>query len=66
LKRVKHPSDRRAYIIKLTESGNERFKAIAQLMHGCEQEILSFLTKSQRGVFGEFLAELIKHLESQH
>lgn len=63
VKRVSHPSDRRAYVIKLTESGHERFTAIAQVLHATEVEILSFMTKSQRGVFGEFLLELIRTLE---
>jgi DNA-binding MarR family transcriptional regulator len=64
VKRVAHPSDRRAYVIKLTESGHERFTAVAQVLHAAEVEILSFMTKSQRGVFGEFLKELIQTLET--
>jgi len=64
VKRISHPSDRRAYVIKLTESGHNRFSEISKLLHDREQELLAFLSKSQRGVFGEFLAELIKHLDA--
>lgn len=65
VKRTRHPSDRRAYVIKLTDTGTERFKVIAQQLQRSEEEMLSFMTKSQRGVFSEFLTELIRNLKAQ-
>lgn len=65
VKRTRHPSDRRAYVIKLTNMGTERFKVVAQQLHRSEEEMLSFMTRSQRGVFSEFLTELIRNLKAQ-
>jgi len=65
IQRQSHPSDRRAYVIALTNLGAKRHAAVSKVLLASEQEILSFLTKSQRGVFGEFLTELIKSLEQK-
>jgi DNA-binding MarR family transcriptional regulator len=63
VQRQSHPSDRRAYVIALTSSGTKRYAAVSKALLACEQEILSFMSKSQRGVFGEFLTELVARLQ---
>jgi len=62
VQRVAHPSDRRAYVVALTENGKKRYSTINQLIANEEQQMLSFMSQSQRGVFGEFLTELLKNL----
>ena len=64
VQRLAHSSDRRAYVIAMTSVGVKRYAAISKILHACEQEILSFLSKSQRAVFVSFLTELIQKLES--
>jgi len=63
VERQSHPSDRRAYVIALTTAGTKRHAVVSKALFACEQEILSFMSKSQRGVFGEFLTELIARLQ---
>ena len=63
VQRQSHPSDRRAYVIALTPVGLKRHAAINKVVEACEQDVLSFLTKSQRAVFSAFLAELVQKLE---
>lgn len=65
VRRVRHPGDRRAYVIKPTETGSERFKAISLMLNNCEHEILAFLSKSQQAVFAVFLTELIDKLQQR-
>jgi DNA-binding MarR family transcriptional regulator len=65
VQRQAHPSDRRAYVIALTSVGLKRHAAINKVVETCEQEVLSFLTKSQRAVFSTFLTELIQNLEAK-
>jgi DNA-binding MarR family transcriptional regulator len=63
VQRQSHPSDRRAYVIALTTAGTKRHAVVSKALFACEQEILSFMSKSQRGVFGEFLTELVARLQ---
>jgi len=63
VQRQAHPGDRRAYVIALTSIGLKRHAAISKVVETCEQEVLGFLTKSQRAVFSTFLNELIQSLE---
>jgi len=63
VERQSHPYDRRAYVIALTTAGTKRHSVVSKALFACEQEILSFMSKSQRGVFGEFLTELIARLQ---
>jgi DNA-binding MarR family transcriptional regulator len=65
VQRQTHPTDRRAYVIALTAIGIKRHAAINKVVETCEQEVLSFLTKSQRAVFSTFLTELIQNLETR-
>ena len=63
IERQAHPSDRRAYIIAVTPAGTKRCNAVSKLIQTCEQDVLSFLSKSQRAVFGTFLTELIDRVQ---
>ncbi len=63
VERKSHPSDRRAYVIVLTPIGTKRCNAVSKVIQTFEQDALSFLSKSQRAVFGTFLTELIERVQ---
>lgn len=63
VERRRHPTDRRAHLISLTDSGRERFDAIGYRLYMGEQAALSPFTADEQAQFKDLLSRLLVHLE---
>lgn len=63
IERRRHPSDRRAHQVHLTDSGRDRFNVIGQGLYARESEALSVFTEQERAALTTSLLRLITHLE---
>ncbi|RYZ77982.1 MAG: MarR family transcriptional regulator [Proteobacteria bacterium] len=59
VKREKHPDDRRAYLIQLTEQGKTSLQHAREIADEVEDEIFSALSEEEREQLRELLARLI-------
>jgi len=64
VERRRHPTDRRAHSVHMTEAGRERFARIGQALHAAETDALSVFDAGERVQLEGLLLRLIKHLES--
>ena len=65
VERRRHPSDRRAHLISLTDSGRERFDKLAYRLYMGEQMALTPFTPEEQTQFKDLLSRLLVHLESR-
>ncbi len=63
VERRRHPTDRRAYLIHLTDSGRERFDKIAYRLYAGEQAALTPFSREEQAQFKDLLLRLMVHLE---
>ncbi|BCM93254.1 transcriptional regulator SlyA [Abditibacteriota bacterium] len=59
VKRERHPEDRRAYLIQLTEQGQTTLKRAREIADEVENEIFSTLSDTERNQLRGLLARLI-------
>ncbi len=64
VERRRHPNDRRAYLVHITDAGMERFEKVGQRLFDAEQHALSVLSTSERSQLQSLLARLLVHLEA--
>ena len=64
LERRRHPTDRRAHLVHLTDEGRERFTRVGQSLHKTETDALSVFDANERAQLEGLLLRLIGHLES--
>ena len=62
VERRRHPTDRRAHLVHLTDRGRERFSAIGLKLARAQDEALSVFTPQERGLLEEMLLRLIQRL----
>lgn len=62
VERQRHPTDRRAHIVHLTDSGAARFEGVGQRLHANEIEALSVFTPEERARVTADLQKLFLHL----
>jgi DNA-binding MarR family transcriptional regulator len=66
LKRLPHPTDRRAHIIAMTEDGEKRFEAVGMALYRQQQDNLSSLDTAEQTQLGELLTRLYNDLTTRH
>lgn len=62
VERRRHPTDRRAHIVHLTDEGGRRFEQIGAILFQREQENLAVLTAEERTHLLSLLTRLVRHL----
>jgi DNA-binding MarR family transcriptional regulator len=62
VKRRRHPTDRRAYIVHLTDEGARRFENVGLGLYHQQQANLAPLSKDEQQTFLEVINRLIEHL----
>lgn len=62
IERLRHPTDRRAHIVHLTEEGGRRFEAVGRALYVRQQENLSVLTDDEQKQLMGMMTRLMKHL----
>jgi DNA-binding MarR family transcriptional regulator len=60
--RVPDPNDRRAYSVKLTAAGRRTFKRMAEVHEGWITELLSGVSKTDKGQLIQLLSQVKHHL----
>ncbi len=63
VERRRHPTDRRAHLVHLTDSGRERFDKVGLRLYQGEQAALSPLTLDEQTQLKNLLSRLLVHLE---
>lgn len=63
VERLRHPTDRRAQVIRMTPSGAARFREINVRLKMVEQESLSLFTDAERDHLFRQLLRLTQHLQ---
>jgi DNA-binding MarR family transcriptional regulator len=66
VRRLPHPSDRRAHIVALTEDGERRFQAVGLALYRQQQDNLSALNAAEQAQLADLLARLYKDLAARH
>jgi DNA-binding MarR family transcriptional regulator len=66
VRRLPHPSDRRAHIVALTEDGERRFQAVGLALYRQQQDNLSALSAAEQAQLADLLARLYKDLAARH
>ncbi len=64
VERRRHPSDRRAHLVHLTEAGRQRFAPVGAKLHAAQEAALGIFTADERNAFEGSLRRLIAHLET--
>jgi len=64
VERRRHPTDRRAHIVHLTESGAERFNQIGLRLQQSENECLAVFDPAERKQLSGLLLRLTQHLQA--
>ena len=62
IERLRHPTDRRAHIVHLTEDGGRRFELVGRNLYIRQQENLSVLSETEQTQLLEMMTRLMKHL----
>ncbi|MCW3846316.1 MarR family transcriptional regulator [Sphingomonas sp. LB-2] len=65
VERGRHPTDRRAHIIHLTEDGARRFEQVGQGLHVRQSANLSVLSAAEQRTMLDMMHRLRAHLEAQ-
>jgi DNA-binding MarR family transcriptional regulator len=63
IERRRHPSDRRAHIVHLTDEGSRRFEAVGHGLHVQQQANLSVLTPAEQASMLAMMNRLVEHLD---
>ncbi|MBW8733966.1 MAG: MarR family transcriptional regulator [Asticcacaulis sp.] len=63
VERLRHPTDRRAHIVHLTESGSARFDGVGVRLQQRQQEILSVFTMHEQVDLLRQMTRLMHHLQ---
>jgi len=58
VQRLRHPTDRRAYIVSLTEEGARRFEGVGFALYRQQQDNLSALNSAEQAQFMDLLTSL--------
>jgi len=66
VKRLPHPSDRRAHIVALTDDGETRFEAVGVALHRQQQDNLSVLDAAEQAQLADLLTRLYADLSARH
>ncbi len=64
VERRRHPTDRRAYIVHLTDDGARRFETVGIQLYRAEQETMAVLSEAERDQLRGLLARLVGHMRS--
>ncbi len=64
VERRRHPSDRRAHIVHLTDEGLRRFEIVGMKLHELEMEALSVFSADERAQLGGQLQKLLLHMKN--
>ena len=64
VERRRHPSDRRAHLVHLTEDGFTRFQAVGLKLDAAQSQALAVFSPAERAQLEGLLVRLIDHLES--
>jgi len=64
VERRRHPTDRRAHIVHLTESGAERFNQVGLRLKQNEDECLAVFNDTERQQVSGLLLRLTRHLQA--
>ena len=64
VERRRHPSDRRAHLVHLTEDGRRRFAPVGVKLYAAQEQALGIFSPEERGRFEGNLRRLIAHLET--
>jgi DNA-binding MarR family transcriptional regulator len=62
VERCRHPSDRRAHIVHLTEDGASRFEQVGLGLYRQQQANLSVLSEAEQAAMLELMTRLSEHL----
>lgn len=62
LERRRHPSDRRAHLVHLTEAGRMRFIPVGQALYAAQTQALAIFEPSETQALESLLLRLIGHL----
>jgi DNA-binding MarR family transcriptional regulator len=65
IERRRHPSDRRAHLVHLTEAGQARFARLGEKLQTAQEATLSVFTPAERSSFEAYLQRLVDHLNRQ-
>ncbi len=63
VERRRHPTDRRAHLVHLTDSGRERFERVGYRLYQCEQAALSPFSPDEQAQMKSLLSRLLIHLQ---
>lgn len=63
VERRRHPTDRRAHLVHMTEDGRARFSLVGQGLHAAESQALAVFNTQDRTQLEGLLLRLIGHLE---
>lgn len=63
VERRRHPTDRRAHNVHITDNGMKRFEAVGQKLYANEQKALSVFGDDERATFIALLSRLLVHLK---
>jgi DNA-binding MarR family transcriptional regulator len=66
LKRLRHPTDRRAHILSMTDEGVTRFEAVGAALHRQQQDNLSALKGAEQAQLMALLTRLHADLATRH
>ena len=58
VERLRHPTDRRAYIVSLTDDGARRFESVGLALHRQQQDNLAALTRDEQAQLMDLLTRL--------
>jgi len=65
VERKKHPTDRRAHLVALTEEGRSRMMPVGKRLERAEAENLSIFSQEELGTLTELLTRLTGHVADQ-
>jgi DNA-binding MarR family transcriptional regulator len=64
VERRPHPSDRRAYLVHLTDSGRARFTRVGAQLYASQMRNLACFDEAERKQLASLLGRLVDHLEA--
>lgn len=62
VERRRHPSDRRAHLVHLTDTGRKRFALVGQKLAAAQEAVLSIFTAEERSQLEQMLLRLVGRL----
>ena len=64
IERQRHPTDRRAHIVHLTDEGGKRFETVGQMLYARQQESLAVLAPEEQAQMMVLMKRLSAHLST--